>query len=61
MSTTTARLAAIVAATLLTVATVSSMNTLASDTYRSVSEAQLMVTPMASAQQVTVTAHRSRA
>jgi hypothetical protein len=61
MSSTTTRLASIAAAALLTLATVSSMNALASDTYRAVSYDQLLSTPMASVQQVTVTAQRERA
>jgi len=60
MSTTATRLASIAASALLTLATVSSMNALASDTYRAASNEQLQSTPMAFAQQVTVTARRDR-
>jgi hypothetical protein len=61
MSTTATRLASFAAAALLTLGTVSTMNSLASDTYRTASNEQLQATPMASAQQVTVTARRVRA
>jgi len=60
MFSTTTRLASFAAAALLTLATVSSMNALASDTYRSASYEQLQTTPMAFAQQVTITARRDR-
>ena len=51
--------ASLVAAVLLTLATVSSMNALALNAYRSASAEQLQSTPMASAQHVTVSAHRT--
>ena len=61
MSTTAARLASIAAAALLTLASVSTMSALASDIYRSASNEQLQMMPMASAQQVTITGHRLHA
>ena len=61
MSKTTTQFASIAAAALLTLATVSSMNALASDAYRTASDEQLQMTPMAFAQQVTVTAPRDGA
>jgi ABC-type spermidine/putrescine transport system permease subunit II len=53
------QVAALVAAVSLTLGTVAGMNALATDTYRTVSEAQLASTPMAFAQHVTVVGHRS--
>jgi hypothetical protein len=61
MSSTASRLASIAASALLTLATVTSMNALASDKYCVASNEQLLSTPMASAQQVTITARRLRA
>jgi len=55
------QVAAFAAAALLTLGTVSGMNHLAGDAYRTASFDQLQSTPMASAQQVTVVAHRVRA
>ena len=59
MSKTAAQLASIAAAALLTLATVSGMNSIASTAYRSASAEQLASTPMAVAQTVTITARRS--
>ena len=50
--------ASIAAAALLTLATVSGMNALASDAYRTASNEQLQTTPMAVAQHVTVVGRR---
>ena len=61
MSTTATRLASIAAAALLTLASVASMSALASGIYRTASDEQLQMTPMASAQQVTITGHRLHA
>jgi hypothetical protein len=55
----TAQLASIAAAALLTVATVSGMNTIASSAYWAASAEQLSSTPMASAQIVTVVGQRT--
>ena len=55
----TSQLASIAAAALLTLATVSGMNTIASSTYWAISADQLATTPMASAQIVTVVGQRS--
>ena len=55
------QVAAFAAAALLTLGTVSGMNRIAGSTYRVASFEQLQATPMASAQQVTVVAHRVRA
>jgi hypothetical protein len=51
--------ASLAAAVILTLATVSSMNALALHAYRGASASQLQSTPMAAAQRVTVTAHRT--
>jgi hypothetical protein len=59
MSKTAAQFASIAAAALLTLATVSGMNTIASSAYQSASAEQLAATPMASAQVVTVVGHRA--
>jgi hypothetical protein len=59
MSKTAAHLASIAAAALLTLATVSGMNTIASSAYQSASAEQLATTPMASAQVVTVVGHHA--
>ena len=55
----TSQLASIAAAALLTLATVSGMNTIASSAYQSASAEQLATTPMASAQVVTVVGHHA--
>jgi hypothetical protein len=57
----TVQLASIAAAALLTLTTVSTMNALASDAYRSASNDRLQTTPMAFSQQVVVVARRVRA
>jgi hypothetical protein len=49
--------ASLAAAVTLAVATVTGMNALASDSYRTASAAQLQSTPMAYAQHVTVVGH----
>ena len=49
--------ASLAAAVMLTLATVTGMNALATDTYRTASNAQLQSTPMAFAQHVTVVGH----
>jgi hypothetical protein len=59
MSKSLAQVAAFAAAVVLTVCTVSGMNALASDTYRTASDAQLQSTPMAFAQHVTITGRRA--
>jgi hypothetical protein len=51
--------ASLVAAVLLTLATVSGMNALALNAYRGASAEQLQQTPMASAQHVTIAARRT--
>ena len=59
MSKTAAQLASIAAAALLTLATVSGMNSIASSAYQTASAEQLASTPMASAQVVTVVGRRA--
>ena len=53
------QVAALAAAALLTLATVSGMNHLAADAYRTASADQLQSTPMAVAQRVTIVARRA--
>ena len=53
------QLSSIAAAALLTLATISGMNALASDAYRTASAEQLQSTPMAVAQRVTVVGRRT--
>jgi len=55
----TVQAASLAAAALLALGTVSGMNALASNAYRSASAEQLQSTPMASAQHVTVVGRRN--
>jgi hypothetical protein len=59
MSKTAAQFASIAAAALLTLATVTGMNSIATSAYQTASADQLATTPMASAQVVTIVGRRS--